>query len=100
MGGRRALISALGKTRICRSFADVAQLVEHFTRNEGVPGSSPGVGSSELQAPRARTRLRVVYTPAVGRQRLQTTNVERHACLAPLDDVAWVLCGLVDETRV
>jgi hypothetical protein len=25
--------------------ADVAQLVEHFTRNEGVPGSSPGVGS-------------------------------------------------------
>ena len=29
--------------------ADVAQLVEHFTRNEGVPGSSPGVGS-ERQA--------------------------------------------------
>ena len=27
-------------------FADVAQLVEHFTRNEGVPGSSPGVGSA------------------------------------------------------
>ena len=27
--------------------ADVAQLVEHFTRNEGVPGSSPGVGSGE-----------------------------------------------------
>src|SRR5829696_2885302 len=25
--------------------ADVAQLVEHFTRNEGVPGSNPGVGS-------------------------------------------------------
>ncbi len=25
-------------------FADVAQLVEHFTRNEGVPGSNPGVG--------------------------------------------------------
>ena len=24
--------------------ADVAQLVEHFTRNEGVPGSNPGVG--------------------------------------------------------
>jgi hypothetical protein len=24
--------------------ADVAQLAEHFTRNEGVPGSSPGVG--------------------------------------------------------
>ena len=28
--------------------ADVAQLVEHFTRNEGVPGSIPGVGSSEV----------------------------------------------------
>ena len=27
-----------------RRTADVAQLVEHFTRNEGVPGSSPGVG--------------------------------------------------------
>ena len=30
--------------------ADVAQLVEHFTRNEGVPGSSPGVGSRPLAA--------------------------------------------------
>jgi hypothetical protein len=27
-----------------QGLADVAQLVEHFTRNEGVPGSSPGVG--------------------------------------------------------
>src|SRR5437867_5230809 len=34
--------------------ADVAQLVEHFTRNEGVPGSSPGVGSHEAsQQPRS-----------------------------------------------
>src|SRR3954447_22935765 len=32
MDGQRALILALGKARICRSFADVAQLVEHFTR--------------------------------------------------------------------
>ena len=30
-----------------RRTADVAQLVEHFTRNEGVPGSSPGVGSQK-----------------------------------------------------
>src|SRR3954466_7176227 len=36
--GRRATVLVLD--------ADVAQLVEHFTRNEGVPGSSPGVGSS------------------------------------------------------
>jgi hypothetical protein len=27
--------------------ADVAQLVEHFTRNEGVRGSSPRVGSED-----------------------------------------------------
>ncbi len=34
--------------------ADVAQLVEHFTRNEGVPGSSPGVGSEEALLRRTR----------------------------------------------
>src|SRR5919201_2635379 len=33
--------------RYSRTTADVAQLVEHFTRNEGVPGSSPGVGLAE-----------------------------------------------------
>jgi hypothetical protein len=32
------------KIREIPAHADVAQLVEHFTRNEGVPGSSPGVG--------------------------------------------------------
>ena len=32
------------KIREIPANADVAQLVEHFTRNEGVPGSSPGVG--------------------------------------------------------
>jgi hypothetical protein len=40
--------------RYSRSPADVAQLVEHFTRNEGVPGSSPGVGFLDLQAFSAR----------------------------------------------
>jgi uncharacterized cupin superfamily protein len=30
--------------------ADVAQLVEHFTRNEGVPGSSPGVGFQPISS--------------------------------------------------
>ena len=29
--------------------ADVAQLVEHFTRNEGVRGSSPRVGFGKAQ---------------------------------------------------
>src|SRR5215203_4948337 len=42
-------------------FADVAQLAEHFTRNEGVPGSSPGVGFGSLQgfpdSPPARALL-------------------------------------------
>jgi hypothetical protein len=35
------------KIREIPASADVAQLVEHFTRNEGVPGSSPGVGSEK-----------------------------------------------------
>src|ERR1700684_1914736 len=35
------------KTQENPANADVAQLVEHFTRNEGVPGSSPGVGSKD-----------------------------------------------------
>ena len=38
------------KIREIPANADVAQLVEHFTRNEGVPGSSPGVGSQESPA--------------------------------------------------
>lgn len=33
-----------GKFREIPASADVAQLVEHFTRNEGVRGSSPRVG--------------------------------------------------------
>ena len=43
----RSAASAGGwtRSRLSRSRrADVAQLVEHFTRNEGVPGSNPGVG--------------------------------------------------------
>jgi hypothetical protein len=38
------IASGSRKTREIPASADVAQLVEHFTRNEGVPGSSPGVG--------------------------------------------------------
>src|SRR6266508_7009853 len=40
----RAGRNCRGSRLDCVSRADVAQLVEHFTRNEGVPGSSPGVG--------------------------------------------------------
>ena len=35
---------------ICRSFALLAQLVEHFHGNEGVDGSSPAEGSNEIPA--------------------------------------------------
>src|SRR5271165_2624960 len=38
------LQSKLAKTALYSQNADVAQLVEHFTRNEGVRGSSPRVG--------------------------------------------------------
>ncbi len=55
-----------------RHSADVAQLVEHFTRNEGVHGSSPRVGSSRFKrfggrlvesvgATRASTTLRAAH---------------------------------------
>ena len=46
-GEQRAGFAAASAMRICRSFAAVAQLVEHFTRNEGVSGSSPlgGLGT-------------------------------------------------------
>ena len=52
MAGRTAVKLPAARERkglLCRTFADVAQLVEHFTRNEGVPGSSPGVGSRRAQ---------------------------------------------------
>ena len=49
--GRASPSNALEKESACvgtlRTLADVAQLVEHFTRNEGVPGSNPGVGFGE-----------------------------------------------------
>src|SRR2546421_7928482 len=42
-------MAAGGRTRATDSRdADVAQLVEHFTRNEGVRGSSPRVGFEEF----------------------------------------------------
>src|SRR5690348_14648007 len=43
--GQPELGAGTRKLREIPANADVAQLVEHFTRNEGVPGSSPGVGS-------------------------------------------------------
>ena len=43
-------VAEIAKALQNQHFADVAQLVEHFTRNEGVPGSSPGVGfAADLQ---------------------------------------------------
>ena len=34
------------KYYLCTAIATIAQLVEHFIRNEKVPGSSPGRGSA------------------------------------------------------
>ena len=44
MGASRALAPAVGAMRICRPFALLAQLVEHFHGKEGVAGSSPAEG--------------------------------------------------------
>ena len=33
---------------IMKLIAEIAQLVEHFTRNEGVMGSSPTIGSNTM----------------------------------------------------
>jgi hypothetical protein len=44
MGDSRALALAASAMRICRSFALLAQLVEHFHGKEGVAGSSPAEG--------------------------------------------------------
>src|SRR6478672_9537347 len=55
-----------GYTGPASSLADVAQLVEHFTRNEGVPGSSPGVGSvNQAVSGEAASRL-VDLAPSPG----------------------------------
>jgi hypothetical protein len=52
--------------------ADVAQLVEHFTRNEGVPGSSPGVGSPKT---RWKRRVSSCLASAAGRGRAYKIGV-------------------------
>ena len=44
----RAPVTDADGPLLSEALADVAQLVEHFTRNEGVPGSNPGVGFSFL----------------------------------------------------
>ena len=51
--------------------ADVAQLVEHFTRNEGVPGSSPGVGSGDSAS-------RTFRGQRGGQQRVPTAGARGH----------------------
>lgn len=59
--GERETVAALGEADVARSSdsgsiplasievcADVAQLVEHFTRNEGVAGSIPAISTRKL----------------------------------------------------
>ena len=57
---------------MCRP-ADVAQLVEHFTRNEGVPGSNPGVGFAEC----------CLFDPAKGRRRRGQHRADQRRRLPP-----------------
>ena len=45
------------RPRCCRN----SSAVEHFTRNEGVPGSNPGFGSKE---PGRQTVILVLFYPA------------------------------------
>ena len=56
--------------------ADVAQLVEHFTRNEGVPGSSPGVGSKETGL---WTEVVATLVATGGVVSVATRSIERHS---------------------
>jgi hypothetical protein len=55
-GPARSLARAVSSS----SGADVAQLVEHFTRNEGVRGSSPRVGFTRRKSLAERARLSAV----------------------------------------
>ena len=72
-----------GKGRISREYADVAQLVEHFTRNEGVRGSSPRVGfASCLQTgtiARASGHLRKVTVSQICPKRRRLVGASGHA---------------------
>ena len=69
--------------RICRSFALLAQLVEHFHGKEGVAGSSPAEGSRETrcysalfaEAPSASSSLRRKAGYPVGTAPLRTASL-------------------------
>ena len=76
--------------------ADVAQLVEHFTRNEGVPGSSPGVGSREsveFGGFRSRCAFLVVPVPGYGTD-LKACGAEKKAPPPGEQGVEGFECGL------
>ena len=60
VGTLSVVASASRNIAFCRQFAvraDVAQLVEHFTRNEGVGGSSPPVGLDAARWKRGTDRV-------------------------------------------
>ena len=67
-GGRGAVNDPATIARRCGNKvrpADVAQLVEHFTRNEGVRGSNPRVGFQEIP------QMRAFSMPAAGHRLLR-----------------------------
>jgi hypothetical protein len=89
MGSSRLREDSARKIRICRAFADVAQLVEHFTRNEGVGGSSPPVGLKPLQI--ARTFRRQIGSLTASLLVNGPAHAPRSACKSctPKRELAW-----------
>ncbi len=72
--------------------ADVAQLVEHFTRNEGVPGSIPGVGSG-WEFPPVRSFLIPGFRGRLG-------HLQHEKCVECMPELfgAWRLGGCPSAT--
>jgi hypothetical protein len=84
--------------------ADIAQLVEHFTRNEGVPGSSPGVGlprrsHGEARMPTDPHPSVHAYDPVAEAEEVRRARLRRDAALAPSDRLAKIaaLCRQAAE---
>ncbi len=75
-----------------RPYADVAQLVEHFTRNEGVRGSNPRVGSRlgyvaarDTYFPQSRGSRRSVRVGVARAGSLEVGVIDRRGELPALD---------------
>jgi hypothetical protein len=79
MGDSRALALAASAIRICRSFALLAQLVEHFHGKEGVIGSSPIEGFRQVQVDREVCASMVVASAGERVQGASTSQTARRS---------------------